>query len=160
MKGRTHPAPGEAAASDREVSTDRQPPLGEDTPVHRKTPVHPVSADVPREGGDGTAAPDRPDAHEARRLPNHDTRLLPQDECDKFELRLRHAVGGFVDGPRDSVAEADQVLEELAARFTDAVTRRRGTLRTSWQDKSGTGTEQLRIALRDYREVSERLLRF
>ncbi|MEV7344245.1 hypothetical protein [Streptomyces sp. NPDC093544] len=130
-------------------------------------------ASADREGKGGTAAHARPATQENRQLPDqdHDTRLLPQDECDKFELRLRHAVGGFVDGPRDSVAEADQVLEELAARFSDAVTRRRSTLRTAWQQKTGekkadekTGngadTEQLRIALRDYREVTERLLRF
>ncbi|MFD4526887.1 hypothetical protein ACFWP7_23730 [Streptomyces sp. NPDC058470] len=132
-------------------------------------------------GATPTGAHARPTAQETRQLPDqdhdhdhdhdHGTRLLPQDECDKFELRMRHAVGGFVDGPRDSVAEADQVLEELAARFSDAVTRRRSTLRTSWQQKTGekktdekTGngadTEQLRIALRDYREVTERLLHF
>jgi hypothetical protein len=55
------------------------------------------------------------------------------------------------------VEEADHVLEELAARFTDAVARRRGTLRTSWQETADT--EQLRLTLRDYREVTERLLR-
>jgi hypothetical protein len=94
------------------------------------------------------------------------TRLLPHDECDKLETRLRHAVAGFVDGPRDAVQEADQVLEDIAGRFAEAVTRRRRTLRMSWQDgKSGgadeaarTDTEQLRLALRDYRELAERLL--
>ncbi|MFE0525259.1 hypothetical protein [Streptomyces sp. NPDC058954] len=94
------------------------------------------------------------------------TRLLPHDECDKLEAQLRHAVAGFVDGPRDAVQEADQVLEEIAGRFTEAVTRRRRTLRMSWQDgKPGganesarTDTEQLRLALRDYRELAERLL--
>ncbi|MFJ9115963.1 hypothetical protein ACIRJO_10505 [Streptomyces sp. NPDC102394] len=94
------------------------------------------------------------------------TPLLPHDECDKLETRLRHAVAGFVDGPRDAVQEADQVLEEIAGRFAEAVTRRRRTLRMSWQDgKSGgadeaarTDTEQLRLALKDYRELAERLL--
>ncbi|MDN0194519.1 hypothetical protein [Streptomyces sp. S.PNR 29] len=94
------------------------------------------------------------------------TRLLPQEECDKLGLRLQHAVSGFVDGPRDAVEEADHVLEELASRFTDAVTQRRRTLRMSWQSadagggKSVTGadTEQLRLALRDYRELADRLL--
>ncbi|MFI8227880.1 hypothetical protein ACIGDI_03550 [Streptomyces sp. NPDC085900] len=93
-------------------------------------------------------------------------RLLPHDECDKLEAQLRHAVAGFVDGPRDAVQEADRVLEEIAGRFAEAVTRRRRTLRMSWQDgKSGgadeaarTDTEQLRLALRDYRELAERLL--
>ncbi|SES48561.1 hypothetical protein SAMN04487983_106926 [Streptomyces sp. yr375] len=100
--------------------------------------------------------------------------LLPDDEYDRIASRMRDAVVGFVDGPRDAVAEADKVLEELAARFTDAVDRRRRTLRGSWQqqqqqqqqptaggkDRSATGvdTEQLRLALRDYRDLTERLL--
>ncbi|MGW3628719.1 hypothetical protein ACWD7F_00895 [Streptomyces sp. NPDC005122] len=89
------------------------------------------------------------------------TALLSHDACDKYALRMRHAVGGFVDGPRASVEEADHVLEELTAQFTDAMTRRRRTLRTSWE-KAGadeaSDTEQLRLALRDYREITERLL--
>lgn len=171
-KSSADPAPGEGGPA-REVPAGRKALLSEDTGVHRATPVRPApgagfregvgasadgavsgSAGSSREGAGGTAARGRPDAHDAR--------FLPQDECDKYELRMRHAVGGFVDGPRDSVEEADQVLEELAARFADAVARRRTKLRTSWQDKPGTDadTEQLRIALRDYREVTERLLRF
>ncbi|MFJ8002954.1 prolipoprotein diacylglyceryl transferase [Streptomyces fagopyri] len=90
-----------------------------------------------------------------------DSALLSHDACDKYALRMRHAVGGFVDGPRASVEEADHVLEELTAQFTDAMARRRRTLRTSWE-KAGadeaSDTEQLRLALRDYREVTERLL--
>jgi len=97
---------------------------------------------------------------------DHEARLLPHDESDKLSTRLQHAVAGFVDEPRSAVEEADQVLEEVAARFADAVKQRRRTLRNSWQtgdggqDKGvGAGdTEQLRLALRDYRELTERLL--
>ncbi|MFC3345856.1 hypothetical protein ACFOOM_00075 [Streptomyces echinoruber] len=73
---------------------------------------------------------------------------------------------GFVDGPREAVQEADHVLEELASRFTEALAHRRRTLRTAWQsaDEGGpatsTDTEQLRLALRDYRELAQRLLHF
>ncbi|MFE2886022.1 hypothetical protein [Streptomyces sp. NPDC059272] len=87
--------------------------------------------------------------------------LLPHDESDKFSLRLQHAVTGFVDEPRSAVEEADHVLEEVAARFTEAVTKRRATLHGSWESKGSDGaddTEQLRLALRDYRELTERLL--
>ncbi|MFF3738719.1 hypothetical protein [Streptomyces sp. NPDC002566] len=99
--------------------------------------------------------------------------LLPNEECEELASRLHHAVAGFVDRPRDAVEEADHVLEELAARFTDAVNDRRRTLRGSWQLAEGGGakggskgdtattavdTEQLRLALRDYRELTERLL--
>jgi hypothetical protein len=94
------------------------------------------------------------------------TPLFPHDESDKFELQLQHAVSGFVDGPRTAVEEADHVLEELTGRLTEAVAQRRRTLRGSWQsmdaagDQPGTSTdtEQLRLALRDYRELAERLL--
>ena len=93
----------------------------------------------------------------------HDARLLPHDECDKLSTRLQHAVAGFVDEPRSAVEEADHVLEEVAARFADAVKQRRRTLRNSWQAGEGKAgdagdTEQLRLALRDYRELTERLL--
>ncbi len=62
--------------------------------------------------------------------------------------------------------EADRVLEEIASRFTDAVARRRRTLRTAWQGSpageegpvTSADTEQLRLALRDYRELADRLL--
>ncbi|MET8077557.1 hypothetical protein [Streptomyces sp. NPDC005303] len=96
----------------------------------------------------------------------HEAGLLPHDECDKLSTRLQHAVAGFVDEPRSAVEEADHVLEEAAARFTEAVTQRRRTLRNSWQSGDGGqnkamsagDTEQLRLALRDYRELTERLL--
>ncbi|MFK4105382.1 hypothetical protein ACI2L1_36030 [Streptomyces sp. NPDC019531] len=94
---------------------------------------------------------------------HHETRLLPHDECDKLGMRLQHAVAGFVDEPRSAVEEADHVLEEAAARFADAVKQRRRTLRNSWQTGEGKAatagdTEQLRLVLRDYRELTERLL--
>ncbi|NNN36989.1 hypothetical protein HLK59_42920 [Streptomyces sp. S3(2020)] len=94
---------------------------------------------------------------------SHRGRLIPHDESDKLSLRLQHAVAGFVDEPRNAVEEADHVMEEVASRVTDALTRRRRTLRTSWQDgadKHGNAgdTEQLRLALRDYRELTDRLL--
>ncbi|MFI1416685.1 hypothetical protein ACH4VX_01625 [Streptomyces sp. NPDC020731] len=101
--------------------------------------------------------------HDGDRAP---ARLLRLDDTDKLTAQLQHAVAGFVDAPRDAVQEADRALQELTERFTDAVTERRRTLRRSWQtDGAGEGrtaaatdTEQLRLALRDYRELAERLL--
>ncbi|MFJ2156492.1 hypothetical protein [Streptomyces sp. NPDC087856] len=135
----------------------------------------------PREGDPTTSSRERtrteqstptvhaPDAAPAvgsgngRRVPQdaENGSLLPHDESDKFSLRLQHAVTGFVDEPRSAVEEADHVLEEVAARFTEAVTKRRATLHGSWESKGSDGaddTEQLRLALRDYRELTERLL--
>ncbi|MFJ8909652.1 MULTISPECIES: hypothetical protein [unclassified Streptomyces] len=97
-----------------------------------------------------------------------DGRLLPTDTCDRFSEQLRQAVAGFVDRPRDAVEEADLVLQELTERLTDALTERRRTLAKNWrtpaqgEPKDGAApaadTEQLRLALRDYRELAERLM--
>lgn len=108
---------------------------------------------APRASGNGNGS--------GRGSGNGDAALLTHDECDKYALRLQHAVGGFVDGPRASVEEADHVLEELTAEFTDAMARRRRTLRTTLEAADAgdsADTEKLRLALRDYREVAERLL--
>lgn len=132
--------------------------------AHRREPAL-TGHDIPA-GPAGRPEPAVP--HETGRSASagsvRETPLLPHEETDTFSVRLQHAVGEFVDGPRDAVEEADHVLEELASRFTDAVTQRRRTLRMAWQS-TGDGkaaemdTEQLRLALRDYRELTERLLR-
>ncbi|MEU9480628.1 hypothetical protein [Streptomyces sp. NPDC048191] len=90
--------------------------------------------------------------------------LLAHDETDLWEQRIRQLTAGFVDEPRETVERADHVLEEIAGRFEEAVERRRRTLRRSWEASedrgpgSETDTEQLRLALRDYRELAGRLL--
>ncbi|MDQ0713049.1 hypothetical protein QFZ55_002501 [Streptomyces luteogriseus] len=117
-----------------------------------------LGAEVPR--GDHGTGPDKVGSAKNR------AHLLAHDDSDKFGSQLQHAVAGFVDGPRAAVEEADHVLEEIAARFTEAVTQRRRTLRHSWQSVEGgegrsvssADTEQLRLALKDYRELAERLL--
>ncbi|MFD9392480.1 hypothetical protein ACFWBB_17730 [Streptomyces sp. NPDC060000] len=155
-------ARGRAAGAERDTDALRDSDQDGASPRHREPgAVDTVAGRVP------TTAAAEPGGHGAS--------LLPVDECDRIASRMRHAVVGFVDAPRDAVSEADQVLEELAARFTDAVDRRRRTLRGSWQSAEGAkdgkdgkdhaatamrdiDTEQLRLALRDYRELTERLL--
>ncbi|MFJ8049896.1 hypothetical protein [Streptomyces luteogriseus] len=117
-----------------------------------------LGTEVPR--GDHGTGPDKVGSAKNR------AHLLAHDDSDKLGSQLQHAVAGFVDGPRAAVEEADHVLEEIAARFTEAVTQRRRTLRHSWQSVEGgegrsvssADTEQLRLALKDYRELAERLL--
>lgn len=86
--------------------------------------------------------------------------VLPTSEHDKLNQRLRYAVSGFVDAPRGSVEEADTLLEEISARLVDLLAERRHTLRAAWHE-GGAGTaetEELRLAMRGYRNVLERLL--
>ncbi|MEZ3179728.1 hypothetical protein KYY02_13865 [Streptomyces pimonensis] len=159
--GVAHPQPGDTA------------PVG--TGAHHDGERTSVGTGEHRDGGRtsvGTGA-----HHDGERMSvgtgtHHDgerssgARLLRLDDTDKFTAQLQHAVAGFVDTPRDAVQEADRALQELTERFTEAVTERCRTLRRSWQaggadegrTAAATDTEQLRLALRDYRELAERLL--
>ncbi|MER5310593.1 hypothetical protein ABT034_22710 [Streptomyces sp. NPDC002773] len=92
------------------------------------------------------------------------TQLLGDVERDRLGQRLHHALAGFVDSPHDSVAEAAEILAEAEQQLIAALKDRRTALRAGWQsagDAGGRGadTEQLRLTLRTYREVTERLLR-
>jgi len=107
------------------------------------------SAHAPREPGTGADGPDR--------TPGPD--LIPQGDRDKLALRLQQTLATFVDGPRQAVEEADAVLDEVTTRFADTLAERRRVLRTGWQDPDAdVQTEELRLALRQYREITERLL--
>ncbi|MGW4907777.1 hypothetical protein [Streptomyces sp. NPDC004270] len=152
---------------------DREEAPGQAVLVAGKGPGHAPSAarddrlarnDDPRmPAGEGRMPNDDRLAADDDRQAANDGRLMPNEECGQLERRLQHAVTGFVDEPRAAVEEADRAVEELSARFTDAVDRRRRTLRGSWQDTDrdhpgSADTEQLRLALRDYRELADRLL--
>ncbi|WP_434588966.1 hypothetical protein [Streptomyces sp. A5-4] len=149
---------------------------GRDAGLRPKVPVPDVGRGP--QGQDGTASaasgrpagePDRPqhqpsESHESDRSPAAGTesstgRLLPQGEREKITLRLQQTVNTFVDGPRRSVEEADSLLEETARQLTDTLAERRRTLRTTWADEGRQAeTEELRVALRTYRELTDRLL--
>ncbi|MFE1139493.1 hypothetical protein [Streptomyces rochei] len=155
-EGATHPRP--AGESTAPAETPTTAPAGTPTTGPTETPTT-GQAGTPTTAPAGTRAGGPDAAHDGGGT------LLAHDECDRLGERLRHAVAGFVDAPRASVEEADRVLEEITARFTDAVAQRRRTLRTSWHDTdpddraTSTDTEQLRLALRDYRELADRLMR-
>ncbi|WP_434403126.1 hypothetical protein [Streptomyces sp. NBC_01353] len=90
--------------------------------------------------------------------------LLGDGERDRLGQRLHHALARFVDSPHDSVAEAAEVLAAAEQQLIASLRDRRTALRAGWQengdpDGPGPDTEQLRLTLRTYREVTERLLR-
>jgi hypothetical protein len=104
----------------------------------------------PRETGSARRPEPTRQAEYAAKRPPEPPEKVNGDE-DKLALRLQQAVTGFVDQPRHAVEEADHVLDEALAR-----------LRSSWQGQ-GAGakaadTEELRVVLRQYREVVQRLL--
>jgi hypothetical protein len=104
-------------------------------------------------------APAQEAATETRPATDWATGLLPREERDRFTRRLQHAVSSFVEAPRTSVEEADAILEEAEARLAEVLTERHRILRESWAGRdSAAETEELRLALRRYRELAEQFL--
>ncbi|MET9335769.1 hypothetical protein ABZX78_32000 [Streptomyces cellulosae] len=152
-----HPQPGERTSAGTSGT-----PSGTSGTSDRTSVPGPDGTGAHTPGPDGT--PTEGDGHHGP-----DSRLLADDTCDRLSAQLRQAVAGFVDRPRDAVEEADLVLHEITERLSDALTERRRTLTRNWKTpasgdpKKGDAataadTEQLRLALRDYRELAERLL--
>ncbi|MCD7440551.1 hypothetical protein K4B79_20290 [Streptomyces lincolnensis] len=86
--------------------------------------------------------------------------LLPAQERDEIVRRLGHAVNTFAATPREALEEAESALEDAAAQLMEALAEQRRALREGWQDRDPeTDSTELRLALRQYREITQRLLR-
>ncbi|GAA2635063.1 hypothetical protein [Streptomyces axinellae] len=87
-------------------------------------------------------------------------RLFPEGRREQLDLRLQHALSGFVEDPRAAVREADAAFEEAANQLTETLAELRRFLRSGWHDQQGeSATEELRRALQQYRDNTQRLLR-
>jgi hypothetical protein len=70
-----------------------------------------------------------------------------------FSQRWHEIKASFVDDPRQAVEEADALVEEAV----NALTSLRKTLSDRWQSAGDSDTEQLRLTLREYRALFDRL---
>ncbi|MEU4235147.1 hypothetical protein AB0F17_63690 [Nonomuraea sp. NPDC026600] len=70
----------------------------------------------------------------------------------------RDLQASFVDDPRDAVQRADSLLDEVMASVHQALESRIRELQGRWKNPSHNDTEQLRMALRSYRDTLHRLL--
>ncbi|GAB1817661.1 hypothetical protein [Herbidospora sp. RD11066] len=70
-----------------------------------------------------------------------------------FDERWRDIKAAFVDDPRESVEKADVLIDEALS----ALTGKRQSLVDQWKNSGTNDTEQLRLALREYRDLFDRL---
>jgi hypothetical protein len=83
--------------------------------------------------------------------------LLGSDPAE-VQDRWRDLQSCFVDDPRDAVQRADSLLEEMTVSVHQALESRIRELQDLWKKTGDGDTEQLRTALRSYRDVMHRLL--
>ncbi|MGC2298461.1 MAG: hypothetical protein WA476_06635 [Acidobacteriaceae bacterium] len=101
-------------------------------------------------------SPDDP----SRQLPKTATTtpLLTDVELTDLRSRWSDIQAGFVDEPRRSVEQADQLVATAIQRLAEAFAQERASLETQWESGADVSTEDLRLALQRYRSFFGRLL--
>ena len=84
--------------------------------------------------------------------------LFEGDEAKKFRSRWTAIQSKFVDDPRDSVKQADDLVADIIKNVTMSFADRRIALEKQWNNGENISTEDMRQALKRYRSFFERLL--
>ena len=84
--------------------------------------------------------------------------LLPRDENADFQRRWEQIQTGFVDEPRQTVEQADELVAQVMQRLAEGFAAERERLEQQWGRGEDVSTEDLRIALQRYRGFFQRLL--
>jgi hypothetical protein len=125
-------------------------------------------ADVPKADATKADAPASPAAAVTRgsvpgstgvpgRTPGPDSVLLPADRTTEFRARWRDVQSEFVDDPQHAVRGAGDLSRDILQALADTIADAERV--DSWRAEDGTSaTEDLRIALRRYRTLVDRLL--
>ncbi len=116
------------------------------------------TSDQPAEGG--PMVDKKVSEHQAR-MNTEQEKLAPlfdMDAAQKFRTRWLAIQSKFVDDPGDSVKQADDLVADVVEQITRSFADRRGTLEKQWNGGGKPSTEDLRIALKQYRSFFERLL--
>ena len=158
----TEPPPLETQAADRDRQFETQAPrqstgssrLGTDRSSRRypwQRPRYP-----PR-------TPDRTPRRRRHRSaeraePATDGDLFAADELAGLRARWDNVQAGFVDDPRECVHKADSLVSDVVDQLTSSFSAARARLEEQWARGEQASTEDLRVALTQYREFFQRLL--
>lgn len=140
---------GEADRTTDTRETDRTTSL-DDADRKTDTRADEASTTTDRERGvEWTAAGNQPDASTQP--------LVAEDAAVDFRSRWEVIQQGFVDDPRNSVSEADKLVDDLLKRLSMSFEEQHQGLEKQWSDGEPS-TEDLRAALQKYRAFFQRLL--
>ncbi|MFD6425286.1 hypothetical protein [Streptomyces sp. NPDC060198] len=140
------------------TGADRTGSLGAKTGTDRTG-----SPGTPGAKTDATSTRRETAGHAASGANGRDGALLAGADHDELERRMRDAVSDFVEDPQRAVREAGATLDAVTENLVKALTERSTALRTEENPdgpgaRNGERTEQLRIVLQHYRDLTDRLL--
>lgn len=121
----------------------------------RPEPAAPTAPPAPRDEQEAIA---RESAPEAASDADADVPLLDGAAADGFLERWREVQTRFVDDPQGAVRDGDSLVAELMQSLAERFSQHKHDLEEKWQRGADPGTEELRLALRQYRSFFQRLL--
>jgi hypothetical protein len=150
----TEPPPLETQAADTDRQFETQAPQAADREFD-KVPVAaaPLATEDTRQDTE-TAAHRSAERSE----PATDGDLFATDELAGLRARWDNVQAGFVDDPRECVHKADSLVSDVVDQLTSSFSAARGRLEEQWARGEQASTEDLRVALTQYREFFQRLL--
>ena len=86
------------------------------------------------------------------------TPLFSDSDIGDLRTRWSNVQAEFVDEPRRSVEQADQLVATVMQRLAEGFAGERAALEKQWDSGESASTEDLRIALQRYRAFFDRLL--
>ena len=95
---------------------------------------------------------------QAEKRDEHGGSLLAPDVSEEMRTRWEAIQTEFVDDPRTSVQQADELVAMAIKRLAESFAAERGKLEQEWSSGNNVSTEDLRQALRRYRAFFHRLL--
>jgi hypothetical protein len=144
--------PGQRAREEQLAPTGYEPPLADpDQPGPRGQTV--VTEPGEPRTDPGHADPGPPPVADSPAGPPGS--LLPSLDAAALRSRFLDIQAGFVDEPRQAVQEAGRFVDDLVRQVVDALHGQRGQLEATGAEGS---TEDLRLTLRAYRRLVDRLL--
>jgi hypothetical protein len=156
-------APRESASTETEPSaTETDLPTTDDTPADASPPQQ----EQPASGEDvSTPESDAADTPSESAVAEHEEHEAPADEplfadgtLSGLRSRWDDVQAAFVDDPKECVQKADALVARVVDQLTTGFSEARTRLEAQWDRGEEASTEDLRVALKRYREFFERLL--
>lgn len=141
-------------ASGRNVDADRATGPSADTayPTERTGPSTDTTGSAADSSTMGAESPARRTGSAAGES------LFAEHELSILRSRWADVQASFVDDPRESVQKADGIVADLVDRLTAGLAEARSRLEGHWARGEEVSTENLRVALKRYRDFFEKLL--
>jgi hypothetical protein len=132
----------QSSSSSQTQPADTHPPVARTDSATRGTESPTGTADAVRSATE--SSPDRS--------------LFADDELARLRARWDNLQAAFVDDPKDCVQKADGLVSDVVEQLTTGFSEARSRLEDQWGRGEEASTEDLRVALKRYREFFERLL--